>query len=273
MSHSVTLCSIQPAVIWNEPQRTFDHIDALVRQATAQAAVDLAVLPEHFNAVLEDAGETVQQEAAWTFAADLAQRYRVNLVAGSVERWEASADRYRNTAVVFDRQGQVVGRYDKRMLFGFEKRRGVAPGQSPLVVELEGVRYAVLICSDLWYPELVREIAGAADILCAPAQTTIRPESEPVYARRLWHSLALTRAQENVLAVVVSDHAASSVAPYRCGGVATLVDPSAEPDLMAIQRTLKEGQAGYLISTVDLERLARFRDYRRRNGLLPPGDD
>lgn len=273
MTRTVTLCTIQPAVVWNEPQRTFAQIDALLRQATAQAAVDLAVLPEHFNAVFERAGETGQQEAAWAFAANLAQRYRVNLVAGSVERWEADAGRHYNTAIVLDRQGQEVGRYDKRKLFGFEKRRGVAPGHGALVVDLEGVRCAVLICSDLWYPELVREVAGVSDVLCVPAQTTIRPESDPAYARRLWHSLALTRAQENVLAVVVSDQAATSTAPYRCGGVATIVDPSAEPDLDAIQSTLEEGQAHYLITTVDLERLARFRNYRRDNGLLPLEDD
>ena len=73
---------------------------------------------------------------------------------------------------------------------------------------LDGVPCGVLICADLWYPEQVRELAASADILCVPAQTTIRPESQPAYARLLWQTLAMTRAQENVLAVVVSDQAA-----------------------------------------------------------------
>jgi predicted amidohydrolase len=269
MSQTFTLCTIQPAIIWQQPQRTFEHIETLLAQAASQAAIDLAVLPEHFNAVLEDEREKAQQAAAWAFAASLARRHQINLVAGSVERWKSTSNGRVNTAVVFDRGGQEVGRYDKRMLFGFEKRRQVIPGQGSLVVSLDGVRCAVLVCADLWYPELVREIAGAADILCVPAQTTIRAESDPAYARRLWHSLALTRAQENVLGVAVSDQATSSSAPYRCGGVATLVDPSAEPDLQAIQRTLDAGEAGFILATVDLTRLAAFRVYRRQNGLLP----
>lgn len=268
MTRTLTLCTVQPQVLWGDPVRTFDHINALLAEATAQAPVDLVVLPEHFNAVLEKEGDTAQQTAAWAFAADLARRFAVNLVAGSVERWEAGRQGWVNTAVVFDRSGRELGRYDKRKLFGFERRRGVLPGPGPLVVDVEGVRCAVLICADLWFPELAREVAEA-EVLCVPAQTVIRPESEPAYARLLWHSLALARGQENVMAVAVSDHAVSSVGPYRCGGVATLVDPSAEPDLDAIQRALPEGRAGYLTATVDLDRLAAFRRYRRENGLLP----
>ena len=128
----------------------------------------------------------------------------------------------------------------------------------------------MLICADLWFPEQVRELAVTVDLLCVPAQTTIRAESQPGYARMLWQTLAMTRAQENVLAVVVSDQAASSRAPFRCGGVASITDPSAEPDPAAMQRTLQDGRSGYLIAAIDVPRLRRFRAYRRENGLLPP---
>ncbi len=80
----------------------------------------------------------------------------------------------------------------------------------------------------------------------------------------------MTRAQENVIAVAVSDHAATAEAPFRCGGVASLTDPSAQPDLPAIQRVIDGGAAGYAVAEIDLERLARFRAYRRASGLLPP---
>ncbi len=106
-------------------------------------------------------------------------------------------------------------------------------------------------------------------LLCVPAQTTIRAESEPAYARMLWHTLAMTRAQENVLAVVVSDQAATSQAPFRCGGVSSITDPSAEPALSDIQHVLANGGEGYLLARLDMARLARFRSYRQENGLLP----
>lgn len=267
---TVTLCTVQPAIIWNQPEETFAHIAALLAEAAGRTQLDVVVLPEHFNAAEETEGDSAQWHAAQVFAADLARRYAVNLVAGSVERWDSNLGARVNTAVVYDRTGRELGRYDKRRLFGFERRRNVQPGERALVVALDGVSCGVLICADLWFPEQVRELAATADLLCVPAQTTIRAESQPAYARMLWQTLAMTRAQENVLAVAVSDQAASSRAPFRCGGVASITDPSAEPDPAAIQRTLEDGGAGYLIATIDVPRLRRFRAYRRENGLLPP---
>lgn len=264
-----TVCTIQPAITWQDPERTFDSIAALVAQAAAAAPLDMVVLPEHFNAVMPADGDEDPWRDAQAFASDLARRHRVNLVAGSVERWDAAASGRANTAVVYDRQGSELGRYDKRRLFGFERRRHVRPGDSPLLIDVEGVTLGVLICSDLWHPELARQLAGQALLLCVPAQTTIRPESEPAYARMLWHTLAMTRAQENVMAVVVSDQAAASQAPFRCGGVSSITDPSAEPVLSDIQQVVADGGAGYLLARLDLARLARFRSYRQENGLLP----
>jgi predicted amidohydrolase len=266
----VTLCTVQPAIVWNQPEETFAHIAALLAEAAGQTQLDVVVLPEHFNATEETEGDSAQWHAAQVFAADLARRHAVNLVAGSVERWDSTLGARVNTAVVYDRTGQELGQYDKRRLFGFERRRNVQPGERALIVSLDGIPCGVLICADLWFPEQVRELAATVDLLCVPAQTTIRAESQPAYARMLWQTLAMTRSQENVLALAVSDQAASSQAPFRCGGVASITDPSAEPDPAAMQRTLKDGAAGYLIAPIDIARLRRFRAYRRENGLLPP---
>jgi predicted amidohydrolase len=266
---TLSVCAIQPAIYWQDPDRTFDAIAGLVAQAAAAAPLDVAVLPEHFDAFIAVDGDDGPWRAAQTLAAELARRHQVNLVAGSVERWDVSTQTRVNTAVVYDRQGRELGRYDKRRLFGFEKQRRVRAGSDALTVQVGEIRLGVLICSDLWYPELARSLAEQVLLLCVPAQTTIRPESEPAYARLLWHNLAMTRAQENVLAVVVSDQAANSQAPFRCGGVSSITDPSAEPVLSEIQRVLHDGEQGFLLAQLDVDRLARFRSYRQENGLLP----
>jgi nitrilase len=267
--NALTVCTIQPAITWQEPARTFDAIAGLVAQAAAAAPLDVVVLPEHFDAVMPADGDETPWRAAQAFAASLARSHRINLVAGSVERWDPATGGRLNTAVIYDRQGNELGRYDKRRLFGFERRRDVRPGHSSLTLQIDGVWLGVLICSDLWHPELARQVAGQAMVLCVPAQTTIRSESEPAYARMLWHTLAMTRAQENVMAVVVSDQAASSQAPFRCGGVSSITDPGAEPVMSDIQQVVADGGAGYLLARLDLARLARFRGYRQENGLLP----
>ena len=266
---TITVCTIQPKVFWQEPARTFDSIANLLAEAAAAVPLDFAVLPEHFNAAPSRDGDHSLWQAAQNFAAELARHHRINLVAGSVERWDATTQALVNTTVVYDRGGCELGRYDKRRLFGFEKRRNVRPGNDSLALEVEGTRFGVLICSDLWHPELARQLAEQVELLCVPAQTTIRPESAPAYARMLWHTLAMTRAQENVLAVVVSDQATTSQAPFRCGGVSSITDPSAEPVLSDIQQVLDDGSGGYLLARLDLRRLARFRSYRQESGLLP----
>jgi nitrilase len=271
---TLSVCTIQPAIYWQDPDRTFNAITGLLAQAAAAAPLDVAVLPEHFDAFIAADGDDGPWRAAQAFASELARHHRVNLVAGSIERWDTATQTRVNTAVVYDRQGCELGRYDKRRLFGFEQRRNVQPGRGSLALEVEGTRLGVLICSDLWYPELARHLASQVDLLCVPAQTTIRPESEPPYARMLWHTLAMTRAQENVLAVMVSDQSAASQAPFRCGGVSSITDPSAEPALSEIQQVLGDGAEGFLLARLDLQRLARFRSYRQENGLLPaPADD
>jgi predicted amidohydrolase len=266
---TLNVCTIQPAIVWQEPARTFANIAALLARAAAATTLDVAVLPEHFDATLAGDGDEAPWRTAQAFAAELARRHRVNLVAGSVERWDTATQTRVNTTVVYDRGGCELGRYNKRRLFGFERRRNVQPGSGALALEVEGTRLGVLICSDLWHPELARHLAEQVDLLCVPAQTTIRPESEPAYARMLWHTLAMTRAQENVLGVVVSDQAATSQAPFRCGGVSSITDPSAEPVLSDIQQVLAHGGEGFLLAQLDMQRLNRFRSYRRQNGLLP----
>jgi len=265
----LTVCTLQPAVYWQQPPRTLAALAELMSAAVSAAAPDWVVWPEHFDAAIAPDGVQAHWQTVQEFAAAQARQHNVNLVAGSMERWDADRASRVNTAMVYNRRGEALGRYDKQRLFGFELRRGVQPGHAALRLEVEGTRLGVLICSDFWYPELVRPLALWCDLLCVPAQTTIRPESEPVYARALWHSLALTRAQESVVAVAVSDQSAFSEAPFRCGGAASLTDPAAGLSGAALQQVQADGQAAALTLTFDLAQLAEFRAYRRANGLLP----
>jgi predicted amidohydrolase len=102
------------------------------------------------------------------------------------------------------------------------------------------------------------------------------------YARKLWWNLALTRAMENGLPVVVSDWAAgrheavSTVeqqkvrAVHYTSGAACIVDPGKRPDIDATQSTITAGHKGILEATIDLEAVAAYRRHRQQVGLLPP---
>ena len=174
-----------------------------------------------------------------------------------------------------------MGRYDKRVLFSLEAER-CSPGESAGVFELDGVRVGVLICGDLWYPELARELVGRVDLLCVPIKTAVPSDKHVEYARLLWRSLSLTRAMENGLVVLVSDWAAgrhdqtvtasggtTTRKTYYTCGAATICDPGCRPDIDRLQTTIRHGQAGAVRVTVDLAKLAEYREYRMAVGLLP----
>jgi predicted amidohydrolase len=143
------------------------------------------------------------------------------------------------------------------------------------------VRVGVLICGDVWRPDLVMELCGSVDLICIATKTTVPDASHTEYARRLWHNLALTRAMENGLPVVVADWAEGRhesvalvdgrrVKSVHCtSGGSSITDPSRRPHFDQLQQRISTGGPGLLAGAIDLDAMAAFRDYRRSIGLLP----
>lgn len=74
-----------------------------------------------------------------------------------------------NTAVLFDRKGEFIGRYDKTHLTIEELFDGLSCGADYPVFDLDFGRIAVHICYDEWFPEVSRLYAHkGAEILFLP---------------------------------------------------------------------------------------------------------
>ena len=74
--------------------------------------------------------------------------------------------RYQNSAFVIDREGDVVGRYDKLRPTVRDIAFGAVPGKAPVAVDTDFGRIAMLICFDLNFWELLDSyIALKPDIL------------------------------------------------------------------------------------------------------------
>jgi len=200
------------------------------------------------------------------FVADLARVAEAHVVGGSVVRRD-DGGRVTNTSFVADRTGRIVGEYAKRMLFATEADRRT-PGRTPGVFDLGDLRVGVLICSDLWHPELARELAGRVDVLCVPAKTTVASSEFVVYARTLWWSMAVTRSVENVLPLVVADWCERDHQTVHTSGGSSVNDPSGRPDVARLQRRIESGSPGHLVGRIDLDAVAQIRQYREAVGLL-----
>jgi len=267
---SITVAILQPPLERLACASNFETLRAMVEELVAERTVDLIVLPEAMDGAVPEPGSqaTAVGDApdGPSFVADLARRARAHVVGGSVSHLRDDG-RVVNACFVADRAGALVGEYDKRKLFATEADSRTA-GQGPGVFDLDGLRVGVLICADLWYPELARELGGRVDVLCVPAKTTVSSADFVPYARTLWWSMAMTRAVENALPVLVSDWCERAHGTYVTAGASSLNDPAGRPDVNRLQRRMDRGQSGVLVGQIDLDAVAQIRQYRQAVGLL-----
>ncbi|MEM1412458.1 MAG: NAD+ synthase [Pseudomonadota bacterium] len=104
--------------------------------------------------------------------------------------WMVGGDRY--NAVTWARDGVVVGRYFKQLLPNyavFDEARYFTAGEEPLVVDVDGCRFGVLICEDAWAPgPAARAKAAGAEALLIPNASPYRDDKQSardaIFARR-----------------------------------------------------------------------------------------
>ncbi len=130
---------------------------------------------------------------------DFARENHVNIILGSVALESDVPGKTTNTSFVINREGNIIGRYDKKYLykvnrpdFQLDENDDTIPGQTIGLFEIEGIKIGVGICFDLRFPEYFRELAkGGAEIIFLPAHFN---KSTGAVA---WDVLPRARAIEN----------------------------------------------------------------------------
>lgn len=185
-------------------------IAQLVALAAARGA-GLVVFPEYssyFVDPFDDSLAANAEELDGPFVSELialAGAHGVHIVAGLVER-ASDGRRVRNTVVAVD-AGGIVARYRKLHLydaFGQRESDWVEAGElgTPETFELDGLRFGLMTCYDLRFPEVGRTLADAgASVFLVPAEWVRGPLKE-----HHWRTLVLARAIENTVYVVAADH-------------------------------------------------------------------
>ena len=156
--------------------------------------------PDYFD--LEDFDNDV------CFYASLAKKYSLVLVTSLFEK--RSAGLYHNTAVVFEKNGEIAGKYRKMHIPddpNFYEKFYFTPGDLGFEpIDTSVGRLGVLVCWDQWYPEAARIMAlKGADILIYPtAIGWFRNDSEEEKSRQkdAWIAIQRSHAIANGLPVV-----------------------------------------------------------------------
>ena len=122
------------------------------------------------NTALFDLAETIPGSST-AFYSQLAKQHKVVLVASLFEK--RSAGIYHNTAVVFEKDGSIAGKYRKMHIPddpAYYEKFDFTPGDLGFEpIQTSVGKLGVLVCWDQWYPEAARLMALAgADLLIYP---------------------------------------------------------------------------------------------------------
>ena len=132
---------------------------------------------------------------------------------------EAEGDRLFNTFYLFAPDGRQLARYRKLHLFSLmQEEQHFAPGQSSVIVEIDGLKIGLLICYDLRFPELSRQLALAGARLLLVSAQWPRPRTAH------WRALLKARALENQLFVAACNRVGRG-GGHSFAGASTILDP------------------------------------------------
>jgi len=214
MSDSIIVGLIQQRCLTDREEtiaKTTDHI----REA-ALGGARLVVLQElhtgpYFcqteNPAYFDLAEPIPGPTSSRFA-EVARELNIVLVASLFE--SRAPGICHNTAVVFDRDGRMAGRYRKMHIPddpGFYEKFYFTPGDLGFTpVDTAVGRLGVLVCWDQWFPEAARMMAlGGADFLIYPTAIGWVPEDdvpERERQREAWITIQRSHAIANGLPVI-----------------------------------------------------------------------
>ncbi|MCG7499582.1 carbon-nitrogen hydrolase family protein [Vibrio sp. Of7-15] len=205
---------VQLDICYKNRQENLNKLGTLLERCDGVG--DLVLLPELFTTgyLFEQPDEIHQLAEPMTNSSDtvsyltrLAQKFQTTFVAGLAEKVES---RYYNTVVVVDAKG-LVNQYRKMALTNIDKQY-FSRGSELVTFTVDGVRFGIAICFDLWFPEVIGEYSRRnIDVLLHPAN----------FGGEQSLQIAQTRAIENNFHVItcnrVGEEITTEVAGRYCG--------------------------------------------------------
>jgi len=202
--------------------------EQMIEQAVAQGA-NLVILPEVFHAPYETAKFINYAEAfpgpSTEMLSRAAARHNICLVGGSIIEADNQGRLY-NTSYTFAPSGELLGRHRKVHLFdvqgavNFQESAVLSPGNKLTLIDYQGLRFAVMICYDIRFPEWSRAaVLEGAKLLVVPGAFNM--SSGPSF----WELMMRTRAIDNQVYVAAASPARNLSASYHAWGHSMIVNP------------------------------------------------
>ena len=271
MKTTLTVCAVQQPCN-QDRQANFDYSVAKIYEASANNA-DLVVLPElhldpyfcqnedfrHFDLAQPIPGPTTE------ILSELAKKLRIVIVSTIFEK--RTAGLYHNTAVIFDKDGSLAGKYRKMHIPddpGFYEKYYFTPGDIGFKpIETSIGKLGVLICWDQWFPEGARlmALAGAEMLIFPTAIGWDLEDSGDEHQRQLnaWITIQRSHAVANGIPVIACNRIGFEKAPDSDKGIqfwgnSFIAGPQGE-----ILASANENEVQLLMYTIDKAQSERIR--------------
>lgn len=212
--------SIQLEIKERSKDKTLDHILELLEKAPKS---DLILMPEIWTCGYfsfgryEQDSEPLNGPSVKALQQMATQRQCYVLMGSMVER---NGEDLFNSSLLLGPQGQIIARYRKIHLFGYqsEEKRLLKPGSEVVLAETPWGRAGLSTCYDLRFPEFYRKMVdqSAAFFLVTSAWPMARLEAWTLFNR--------VRAHEN-LAYLFSCNCAGFDQGHQYAGHSMFVDP------------------------------------------------
>lgn len=159
---------------------------------------DIIILPELFATgwfcdIYSQVAEDINNSKIIRFLQEKARQFNSNIIGGSFVRRDASG-KIKNTCPIFDRQGNLIAKYDKMHLYSYlgdTENLNSVRGETPVIAKTDIGNIGISICYDIRFPEIYRCYAyGGADIL-------VNVAAWPLSRKVHYETLARARAIEN----------------------------------------------------------------------------
>ncbi|WP_440876231.1 carbon-nitrogen hydrolase family protein [Thalassotalea sp. PLHSN55] len=205
---------------------------------------------------LQLAKDTLKTEQLTQALAELALRYKVYLVAGTMPLLSEACDKFTNSCCVFSPQGELIQQYNKIHLFdvvvqdnekNYLESKYTQAGTSVEVVKTAQVTLGLSVCYDLRFPELFRQLRSqGADVICVPSAFT------RVTGKAHWQPLLQARAIENQAYVIAAGQEGEHANGRQTWGHSMIISPWGE--ILSVKAS-GQGAVSALFDRQELEQI------------------
>ncbi len=226
------------------------QIPSLAEQAKANGC-EVIVFPEMMDTGYEMSA--IQKTASpwpelpFNTAKKAARDFAVHLICGISEREEEEI--YISLAV-FDPEGNLIGKYRKTHLLPLDpvnENRYLTPGSSLEAVQLGDMKWGFMICYDLRFPEISRQL------IMKGAEALVVCSAWPFPREFHWQTLTEARAIENQCYVIAANRIGTD-GPLTFCGSSRIINPDG-----TIAASASQNQEELIVADVSRERVSSLR--------------